>query len=55
LVQRALSTGFRGIDMAYQPKHYDEPGVGQGVAAELRSGLVASAALGVWSIRASGR
>jgi diketogulonate reductase-like aldo/keto reductase len=39
LVERALRAGFRGIDTACQPRHYDEPGVGQGVAAALRSGL----------------
>ena len=39
LVERALRAGFRGIDTACQPKHYDEPGVGRGVAAALRSGL----------------
>lgn len=31
-VQRALTAGFRGIDTACQPKHYHEPGVGEGVA-----------------------
>jgi diketogulonate reductase-like aldo/keto reductase len=39
LVLRALSLGFRGIDTACQPKHYDEPGVGGGVAAALAQGL----------------
>jgi len=34
-VQRALTAGFRGIDTACQPKHYHEPGVGEGVAAFL--------------------
>ncbi|HEU4578471.1 MAG TPA: aldo/keto reductase [Polyangiaceae bacterium] len=38
LVERALGAGFRGIDTACQPKHYDEAGVGQGVAAALRGG-----------------
>lgn len=33
LVQQALSTGFRGVDTACQPKHYHEPGVGEGVDA----------------------
>lgn len=32
-VRRALTAGFRGIDTACQPKHYHEPGVGQGIAA----------------------
>lgn len=38
LVQRALELGFRGIDTACQPKHYDEPGVGRGVQAFLARG-----------------
>jgi len=32
-VERALRAGFRGIDTACQPKHYDEAGVGAGIAA----------------------
>lgn len=28
LVEMALKLGFRGIDTACQPKHYNEPGVG---------------------------
>jgi diketogulonate reductase-like aldo/keto reductase len=39
LVTRALELGFRGIDTACQPKHYDEPGVGRAVAAALSGGL----------------
>nr|CAX83893.1 Aldo/keto reductase [uncultured bacterium] len=39
LVQRALERGFRGIDTACQPKHYDEAGVGRGIAAALGNGL----------------
>src|SRR5579863_4897433 len=39
LVRRALETGFRGIDTACQPKHYDEAGVGAGVAACLGAAL----------------
>ncbi|MGA8706194.1 MAG: aldo/keto reductase [Steroidobacteraceae bacterium] len=35
LVRRALEAGFRGIDTACQPKHYNEAGVGAGVAASL--------------------
>ncbi|KAI8800888.1 aldo/keto reductase [Cladochytrium replicatum] len=31
LVHLALSAGFRGIDTACQPKHYNEPGVGEGI------------------------
>ncbi len=33
LVEQAISLGFRGIDTACQPKHYNEAGVGEGVAA----------------------
>ena len=39
LVTTAIGLGFRGIDTACQPKHYDEAGAGAGVAAGLRSGL----------------
>jgi diketogulonate reductase-like aldo/keto reductase len=39
LVSLAIQKGFRGIDTACQPKHYDEPGVGAGVAASLKRGL----------------
>jgi diketogulonate reductase-like aldo/keto reductase len=39
LVRLAIQTGFRGIDTACQPKHYDEAGVGTGVAAGLGQGL----------------
>jgi diketogulonate reductase-like aldo/keto reductase len=39
LVSLAIDNGFRGIDTACQPKHYDEPGVGTGIAASLRQGL----------------
>jgi diketogulonate reductase-like aldo/keto reductase len=35
LVATAIRLGFRGIDTACQPKHYDEAGVGAGVAAAL--------------------
>jgi diketogulonate reductase-like aldo/keto reductase len=40
LVEKAIREGFRGIDTACQPKHYDEPGVGAGVALSLRGALV---------------
>lgn len=36
LVEQAISTGFRGIDTACQPKHYHEAGVGEGIAAACR-------------------
>ncbi|WP_347987853.1 aldo/keto reductase [Methylomonas sp. AM2-LC] len=39
LVEQAINLGFRGIDTACQPKHYQEAGVGQGIAASLQSGL----------------
>ncbi|MGH8178482.1 MAG: aldo/keto reductase family protein, partial [Steroidobacter sp.] len=39
LVSTALRIGFRGIDSACQPKHYNEPGVGEGVAMRLGAGL----------------
>lgn len=39
LVELALRHGFRGIDTACQPKHYDEAGVGDGVAACLSEQL----------------
>ncbi|MGZ4998661.1 MAG: aldo/keto reductase family protein [Methylomonas sp.] len=32
-VEQAITLGFRGIDTACQPKHYNEAGVGEGVAA----------------------
>jgi diketogulonate reductase-like aldo/keto reductase len=40
LVAKAIRQGFRGIDTACQPKHYDEPGVGAGVALSLDGALV---------------
>jgi diketogulonate reductase-like aldo/keto reductase len=39
LVATALRQGFRGIDTACQPKHYEEPGVGAGMAACLDGNL----------------
>lgn len=36
LVEKALKLGFRAIDTACQPKHYNEPGVGEGI---LKSGI----------------
>jgi diketogulonate reductase-like aldo/keto reductase len=38
LVAEAIRQGFRGIDTACQPKHYDEAGVGRGVAQCLGGG-----------------
>jgi len=41
LTELALRTGFRAIDTANQRRHYFEAGVGQGLAAAYRAGLVA--------------
>jgi diketogulonate reductase-like aldo/keto reductase len=38
LVTTAIRLGFRGIDTACQPRHYNEAGVGAGVAACLNGG-----------------
>jgi len=40
LVELAIQTGFRGIDTACQPKHYNEAGVGDGIAACVKQGLL---------------
>ena len=40
LTELALRMGFRGIDTANQRRHYFEAGVGQGLAAAYRSGVV---------------
>jgi diketogulonate reductase-like aldo/keto reductase len=39
LVELAIQSGFRGIDTACQPKHYDEAAVGAGVSAAMKTGL----------------
>jgi diketogulonate reductase-like aldo/keto reductase len=39
LVATAIGLGFRGIDTACQPKHYNEAGVGAGVAQRLNAEL----------------
>jgi diketogulonate reductase-like aldo/keto reductase len=36
LVAQALAAGFCGIDTACQPRHYNEPGVGEGIRAARR-------------------
>src|ERR1700730_14048966 len=41
LGELALRAGFRGIDTANQRRHYFEAGVGQGLAAAYRAGVVA--------------
>ena len=43
LTELALRMGFRGIDTANQRRHYFEAGVGQGLAAAYRLGLVTRA------------
>lgn len=40
LVYTALKAGFRGIDTAAQPKHYDEAGVGAGFRKAVAEGVV---------------
>lgn len=40
LVYKALKNGFRGIDTAAQPKHYDEQAVGEGVRRAVADGVV---------------
>jgi diketogulonate reductase-like aldo/keto reductase len=39
MVEQAVTLGFRGIDTACQPRHYDEAGVGAGLAPCLAAGL----------------
>src|SRR5580693_6404268 len=45
LVELALRTGFRAIDTANQRRHYFEAGVGEGLAAAYRAGVVQRADL----------
>ncbi|HLV87120.1 MAG TPA: aldo/keto reductase [Candidatus Sulfotelmatobacter sp.] len=45
LTELALRAGFRGIDTANQRKHYFEAGVGEGLAAAYRAGVVSRADL----------
>jgi diketogulonate reductase-like aldo/keto reductase len=45
LAELAVRTGFRGIDTANQRRHYFEAGVGQGLAAAYRAGIVTRAEL----------
>lgn len=40
LVALAIDLGFRAIDTAGQPKHYDEAGVGRGLSAAVDAGRV---------------
>jgi len=43
LTELALRAGFRGIDTANQRRHYVEAGVGEGLAAAYRAGVVTRA------------
>src|SRR5271154_7527830 len=45
LVELALRMGFRAVDTANQRRHYFEAGVGQGLAAAYRAGVVTRADL----------
>ncbi|KAK7402548.1 hypothetical protein QQX98_011719 [Neonectria punicea] len=45
LVYKALKHGFRGIDTAAQPKHYNEKGVAQGALKAISDGVIAREAL----------
>src|SRR5713101_709252 len=45
LTELALRMGFRGIDTANQRRHYFEAGVGHGLAAAYRAGVVTRADL----------
>src|SRR5919109_2216215 len=45
LTELALRAGFRAIDTANQRRHYVEAGVGQGLAAAYRAGVVTRADL----------
>src|SRR5271170_3026706 len=45
LTELALRAGFRGIDTANQRRHYFEEGVGQGISAATKAGIVTRAEL----------
>jgi diketogulonate reductase-like aldo/keto reductase len=45
LTELALRTGFRGVDTANQRRHYFEAGVGEGLAAAYRAGVLTRAEL----------
>lgn len=40
LVENAIVSGFRGIDTACQPKHYNEPGVGEALQSLKSRGIL---------------
>lgn len=50
LVHQALKAGFRGIDTAAQPKHYQEDLVGQGIRDAINEGIVRRESLYVSSL-----
>ena len=54
LVRTAIGQGFRGIDTAGQPRHYDEAGVGAAVAACLNQALSRQRAVSADQIYAAG-
>jgi hypothetical protein len=57
LVSLAIRSGFRGIDTACQPKHYDEPAVFKIASTPTPTTIVRSvpsAPSATWCIRASG-
>jgi diketogulonate reductase-like aldo/keto reductase len=41
LVYKALKNGFRAIDTAAQPQHYDEEGAGTGIRRAIGEGIIA--------------
>jgi len=45
LTELAVRTGFRGVDTANQLRHYHEAGVGEGLAAAYKAGIVTRADL----------
>jgi diketogulonate reductase-like aldo/keto reductase len=40
LVYQALKAGFRGIDTAAQPRHYNEALVGEGIARAIQENII---------------
>jgi diketogulonate reductase-like aldo/keto reductase len=50
LVYKALSSGFKGIDVAAQPKHYREDLAGEGVRRAIAEGVVKREDLFVCSV-----
>ena len=50
LVYQALKAGFKAIDMAAQPRHYQENLVGQGIRKAINEGIVSREDLYVFLI-----